>query len=78
MSELPPFVLFFLAAIFVLATGGVVRKLILLATPVATVFHIWLNIDTGTLPPFSFLNIELTLLRMDKLSLPFAYLFCLF
>lgn len=77
MSEIPPFVLFFLAALLVLATGGVVRKVILLATPVAAALHIGLNIDTGILPPLSFLNVELSLLRMDKLSLPFAYLFCL-
>ncbi|MCP5084408.1 MAG: Na(+)/H(+) antiporter subunit D [Alphaproteobacteria bacterium] len=77
MSELPPFVLFFVAAGLVLATGGVVRKVILLATPVAAAVHIWLNIEMGTLAPFAFLNVELSLLRLDKLSLPFAYLFCL-
>ncbi|MEN8170549.1 MAG: Na(+)/H(+) antiporter subunit D [Pseudomonadota bacterium] len=77
MSEIPPFVLFFLAAILVVGIRGPVRKIILIATPVAAALHIWLNIDTGILSTYSVLNIELTLLRADKLSLIFGYLFCL-
>lgn len=77
MNEIPPFALFFLAALFVPVTRGPVRKLILLAAPVAAGLHIWLNLSTGTAPALSFLNLELTLLRVDKLSLLFGYLFCL-
>ncbi|HBS26321.1 MAG TPA: Na(+)/H(+) antiporter subunit D [Gammaproteobacteria bacterium] len=77
MTEIPPFVLFFLAAVLALGTKGTFRKFILLATPVAAAAHIWLNIETGTQPPLSVLDIELTLLRADKLSLIFGYLFCL-
>lgn len=77
MSELPPFVLFFLAALLVLASRGTARKIILLATPVVAALHIWLNIDVGIVSTYSILNVELTFMRVDKLSLLFAYLFCL-
>lgn len=77
MSELPPFALYFIAALLVLASRGVIRKIILLATPVIAGLHIGLNIDEGILSTYSILNVELTFMRTDKLSLLFAYLFCL-
>ncbi|MEA1889570.1 MAG: Na(+)/H(+) antiporter subunit D [Pseudomonadota bacterium] len=77
MSELPPFVLYFIAAFLVMASRGTVRKIILLATPVIAALHIWLNVDTGIQLTYSILNYELTYMRTDKLSLLFAYLFCL-
>lgn len=77
MSEMPPFVIFFLAAILVLGIRGKARKVVLLAAPLLAGLHIWMNVETGTAPPISFLNVELTLLRVDKLSLIFGYLFCL-
>ncbi len=77
MSELPPFVLYFLAAFMVLASRGAARKVILLATPVVAALHIGLNIDTATLSTYTILNFELSFMRTDKLSLLFAYLFCL-
>ncbi|MEA3302687.1 MAG: Na(+)/H(+) antiporter subunit D [Pseudomonadota bacterium] len=77
MSELPPFALFFLAAMLVPASRGLARKIILLATPVVAALHIWLNIDIGVLSTYPVLTVELTFLRVDKLSLLFAYLFCL-
>ena len=77
MSEFPPFIIYFIAAILVMASHGMVRKFILLAVPVVAALHIWLNIETGIQSPFSVLNVELTFMRTDKLSLLFAYLFCL-
>jgi len=77
MNEFPPFALYFIAAFLVLLSRGAVRKIILLATPVITALHIGLNIDEGMLSTYSMLNVELTLMRVDKLSLLFAYLFCL-
>ena len=77
MNEVPPFVPFFLAAILVLGTSGKIRKIILLVAPIVAALHIWLNLETGTSASLSFLNIELTPLRTDKLSLLFGYLFCL-
>jgi len=77
MSELPPFVLYFIAAFLVPASRGMVRKIILLATPIVAALHIGLNVDAGILSTYSILNLELTFMRTDKLSLLFAYLFCL-
>lgn len=77
MSELPPFLLYFIAVFLVLSSCGTVRKIILLATPIITALHIWSNIDAGILSTYTLLNFELTYLRTDKLSLLFAYLFCL-
>ncbi len=77
MSELPPFVLFFVAALFVLVTRGTVRKAILLVTPMLAAAHIIWNVEAGLLTTLSLLNVELTLMRVDKLSLLFSYLFCL-
>ncbi|MCU7930170.1 MAG: Na(+)/H(+) antiporter subunit D [Candidatus Thiodiazotropha sp. (ex Codakia rugifera)] len=77
MSELPPFVLYYFAAFLVLALPVKVRSIILLATPVITALHLWFNVDTGILSTYSLFNFELTIMRTDKLSLLFAYLFCL-
>lgn len=77
MNELPPFALYYIAAFLVLVSQGAVRKIILLATPIIAALHIGLNIDAGILSTYSILNFELTFMRTDKLSLLFAYLFCL-
>lgn len=77
MSELPPFLVYFIAALLVLATRGWVRKLLLLATPLVAALHIVLNIDPGVTATYTLLDFQLNLLRVDKLSLLFAYLFCL-
>lgn len=77
MSELPPFLLYFIAALLVAATRGLPRQLILLATPVVTGLYLWLGIEPGTHVVYSLMNYDLTLLRVDKLSLLFGYLFCI-
>ncbi len=77
MNEVPPFVFFFLAALLALVTRGPVRKLILLAAPVVAGLHIWFNIEAGTSTTLQVLNVDLILMRADKLSLIFGYLFCL-
>jgi len=77
MSELPPFLPFFLAALLVPVTPALIRNILLLATPMVAILHIVLNIHTGTHATWSILDFELVYLRADKLSLLFAYLFCL-
>ena len=77
MIELSPFIIFFIGALLVLVSQGNVRKIILLATPLITGLHLWFNIDAGMLTNYSIMDYELTLMRTDKLSLLFAYLFCL-
>ncbi len=75
MSELPPFVPFFLAALLALATRGVVRQLILLSAPILGGLHLWFDVTPGTLFNLTILEFQLTLMRADKLSLLFGYLF---
>jgi len=77
MSELPPFLLYFVAALAVAFTRGLPRQLILLATPVVTGLYLWLGIHTGTDVAYSLMSYELTVVRADKLSLLFGYLFCI-
>ncbi len=77
MSELPPFIIFFVAALLVVATRGIVRSTILLAAPAIGGLHLWLNVDPGLIVSHSILSIDLIVMRTDKLSLLFGYLFCL-
>ncbi len=77
MSELSPFALYFFAALLVAVTRGTVRQVILLATPLVTGLHLWLNIDAGAVATYSIMGYELTVMRADRLSLLFAYLFCI-
>lgn len=75
MSELPPFVPFFIAAFLVLLTRGWVRNAIILLTPVLGGLHLWINVPEGTAMSVSLLDYELILMRTDRLSLLFGYLF---
>ncbi len=77
MNELPPFILFFVAVLLVLATRGLIRNLVLLMTPVLGGLHLWLNVEPGMVMSHSILSFELVVMRTDKLSLLFGYLFCL-
>ena len=77
MIELSPFIIFYIGALLVLVSQGHVRKVILLATPLITGLHLWFNLDVGILTTYSIMDYELTAMRTDKLSLLFAYLFCL-
>jgi multicomponent Na+:H+ antiporter subunit D len=75
MSELPPFVPFLIAALLALLTRGWLRTTILLATPVLGGLHLWLDVQPGTTLTARLLEFDLVLLRTDRLSLLFGYLF---
>lgn len=89
MSELPPFVPFFIAALLVLVTKGGVRNVIILATPILGGLHLWLDVQpyvqmvaTDSLVTakdlsytLTIFNYQLEFMRVDKLSLLFGYLF---
>ncbi len=77
MSELPPFIIFLVAVLLVVATRGIVRSVILLAAPLLAGLHLWFNIDPGMTISHSILSFEFIVMRTDKLSLLFGYLFCL-
>ncbi len=77
MSELSPFVLYFVTALLVGFTRGLPRQVILLAAPVVTGLHLWLNVEIGSTITHAIMSYELIILRVDKLSLLFGYLFCI-
>ncbi len=74
MTELPPFVPFYAAALLVAATHGRLRQAILLATPVLGALHL-LGVEEGVHWQLLFLDFELVPYRVDRLSLLFGYLF---
>ena len=74
-TDLPPFVPFFIAALLALITRGRTRNLILLATPVLAGMHLWLDVSPGIVSTVPMLDYELVLMRADRLSLLFGYLF---
>lgn len=89
LSELPPFIPFFVAALLVLATKGLLRNVIMIATPLLGGLHLWLDVQpfvpmvaTDALVTAKELSYQLTIfsyqlefMRVDKLSLLFGYLF---
>jgi len=74
MNEIPPFVPFFIAALFALFTRGYIRSLCMLAAPILGIIHLWF-LPEGIYLTYNFLNYELIPYRVDKLSLLFGYLF---
>jgi multicomponent Na+:H+ antiporter subunit D len=74
LTELPPFVPFFLGAMLASVTRGRLRAVILLAIPVLGGVHL-LSIDAGVVWQMQFLDYTLTPYRVDRLSLLFGYLF---
>ncbi len=75
MIDLPPFVPFFVAALLATITRGWLRNLIVLATPVLGGMHLWLDVTPGIVTTISVLEYELILMRADRLSLVFGYIF---
>jgi len=75
MTDLPPFIPFFVAALLVLVTRGWLRGAILLLTPLLGGLHLWFDVTPGIVVQASLLDYELVLMRSDRLSLLFGYLF---
>ncbi len=75
MSELPPFIPFLLAALLALVTRGHLRSTLMLLAPLLGGLHLWLDAPTGVLLNISLLEFDLTLMRSDRLSLVFGYIF---
>lgn len=77
MTELPPFLIFFGAALLIAVTPGLAQRALLLATPVVTGAYLWFGLEPGAHAALSIMGYEMTVLRADKLSLLFGYLFCI-
>lgn len=74
MIEIPPFVPFFIGALFALISRGSVRSTIMIVIPIISAIHL-LMVPDGQYLQFSFLGYDLIPYRVDKLSLMFGYLF---
>ena len=75
MTDLPPFVPFFLAALLALSTRGLLQSIIMLAAPLLGGLHLWLSVPADIVYSISLLEYELILMRTDQLSLVFGYIF---
>jgi multicomponent Na+:H+ antiporter subunit D len=75
MSDLPPFIPFFIAALLVLVTRGWVQGAIMVAAPILGGLHLWFDVSAGVTTTWQVLDYDLTLMRSDRLSLLFGYLF---
>jgi len=74
MVEIPPFVPFFICALIAAVTRGVWRSATMVAIPIISAFHLWM-VPEGIHLQFAFLDYQLILYRVDKLSLMFGYVF---
>jgi multicomponent Na+:H+ antiporter subunit D len=75
MSDLPPFIPFFVAALLVLVTRGWLSGAIMVATPILGGLHLWFDVAPGIVTTWQLSDYDLTLIRSDRLSLLFGYLF---
>lgn len=74
MSSLPPFLIFYIGGLLVAVTGGKLRSAILVAIPLLGAYNLW-TLDASSTYELSLFDYELALLRVDKLSILFGYLF---
>ena len=74
MTELPPFVPFYLAALAAMVTRGWLRSIIMLLVPALSLLHLW-GVQPGNYIQFDLMGLELEPFRVDRLSLLFGYLF---
>jgi len=74
MTSVAPFLIFFVGAAAVALTGGKLRSAILLAIPVLGGVNM-LGLTDGSHGGIQLLDYSLTLVRVDRLSLLFGYLF---
>ena len=76
MSELPPAFLFLAAAVIAPLLPSGLRKLVLLAAPLLALAAVY-SLPEGVLFSYSFLDQEMALLKVDRLSRVFGYIFCI-
>jgi len=74
VTSVAPFLIFFVGAAIVAMTRGLARSIVLLAIPVVGALNLY-NMADGTIVTVSLFDYTLTIVRLDKLSLLFGYLF---
>jgi len=74
MTSVAPFAVFFIGAVLVALTRGRPRMIVMLAIPIVGALNL-MQLDQGIYGQIPFLGQELAVVRVDKLSLLFGYLF---
>jgi len=74
MTGLPPFLIFYLGAALVLAAPARLQLVVLLVTPIVGAINLF-ALPMGDSAASALLGYEMTLVRADKLSMLFGYLF---
>ena len=74
MTDIPPFLWFYAAALLALVTRGWLRAIIMLAMPIMSGYLLW-GMEEGSHIYYSIMGVEIQLYRVDRLSLLFGYLF---
>ncbi|MGD9670515.1 MAG: Na(+)/H(+) antiporter subunit D [Hyphomicrobiaceae bacterium] len=74
MTSVAPFVIFFIGAALAAVTSGMLRAIIMLAVPVVGAINLYL-LPADTTHVVHLLGYNLELMKIDKLSLLFGYLF---
>ncbi len=73
-TNLPPFLIFYIAALLVLLVKGKLRTVLLIAAPILSFASLFL-LDHGYTSQLEFFGYSLTPVRVDELSMLFGYLF---
>ncbi|MEE9169177.1 MAG: Na(+)/H(+) antiporter subunit D [bacterium] len=76
INELPPGLILIVGALFVPLLKGHLRNLFVILLPVLGFYYIY-QLESNALVTLPFLKYELTILRVDKLSKAFGYIFTL-
>ena len=74
MASIAPFIIFFVGALLAGVTRGITRSVIMIAIPLIGAFNLYM-LGEGTSYQVSLLDYQLTLVRADRLSILFGYLF---
>jgi len=72
--ELPPFLFFYAAGLLALLLSGGPRAVLMLLIPVVSAANLWLTPE-GSYGQLAFLDFQLTIHQVDRLSVLFGYLF---
>lgn len=76
MIEIPPALLFLLAALLAPLLQGILRKSLLLAAPMLALLVVH-QLPEGVVTTLSFLDFDLILCQVDRLNRVFGYIFCI-
>ncbi|TNF07021.1 MAG: Na(+)/H(+) antiporter subunit D [Gammaproteobacteria bacterium] len=72
--EVPPFLFFYLAGALVLLLSGKSRSVLMLLIPIVSAVNLWLT-PAGSYGQIAFLDFQLIIHQVDRLSILFGYLF---